>query len=174
MVPTQHAYFLFILLYDDYVVEGRDNTTPIILQLDDTYLSESDNIDTQRLSIKVNLRVVLTVFLPDMTVSQLRHNRPITDELLANLALTEVDFIHFTPLILQRLCNALLTKCDDVTRRLFETMAAIARLTIDRTPAGQWVVLKRVPALVTYDTYIPNSAQTLQLKVVRASPSQPA
>ena len=45
---------------------------------------------------------------------------------------------------------------------------------IDLTSADQWVVLKHVRALVPYDTYVPNSAQTLRLKAVRASPPHPA
>ena len=40
-----------------------------------------------------------------------------------------MDLIHFTPLILERLCNALLTKRDDVIWRFFETMSALTRLT---------------------------------------------
>ena len=33
---------------------------------------------------------------------------------MVNIALAEMDLIHFASLILQKLCNALLTKRDDV------------------------------------------------------------
>ena len=39
--------FDFIRLYDDAVVEDRDNTTPIMREMDDNYHSTSDNLDTQ-------------------------------------------------------------------------------------------------------------------------------
>ena len=62
------------------------------------------------------------------------HNTPITNGFTGNLAIAEVDLNHFAPRILQRLCNTLLTKRDDVIWRFFETMAAIMRLTIECSP----------------------------------------
>ena len=62
-----------ILLYDDAVVEGRDNTTPIMREMDDDYLIKSDNIDTPRLYLNVNLCVVSTVYPRERTVTQLLH-----------------------------------------------------------------------------------------------------
>ena len=53
-------------------------------EMDDNYLSESDNFDTQQLYVKANLRVVSTVYPLDATVSHLRHNKLTTDELEAN------------------------------------------------------------------------------------------
>ena len=82
--------------------------------MDDDYFSKSDNIDTQRLYIKVNLRVVSTVCPLDRTVTQLLHNKQNADELMANLTPAEMDLTHFAPLILQGLCNALLTKREGV------------------------------------------------------------
>ena len=70
-------------------------------EMDDNCLVKSDNIDTQRLHLKVNLRVVVTVYPPDRTISQLLHNKPNTDELIANLALAVMGLIPFAPLILQ-------------------------------------------------------------------------
>ena len=78
--------------------------------MDDNSHSKSDNIGTQRLYLNVNPRVVSTFYTRDATVSQLLHNKPNVDELMANLAPAEMDLIHFAPLILQKLCNALLTK----------------------------------------------------------------
>ena len=82
-------------------------------EMDDDFFSESDNFDTQWLHTKVNQRVISTVILHDRTVTQLRHNKPNTDELMDNIALTETDLIHFAP-HLAMLCNALLTKREDV------------------------------------------------------------
>ena len=82
--------------------------------MEDNSYSKSDNIDTQRLYLKVNLRVVSAVYPRDRTVTQLLHNKPNTVELMVNIALAEMDLIHFASLILQKLCNALLTKRDDV------------------------------------------------------------
>ena len=76
----------FIRLCDDVVVEDRDDTIPIMLEMDNNYLIQSDNIDTQRLHIKVNLGVVSTVYPRDRTVTGLLHNRPNIDELTANIA----------------------------------------------------------------------------------------
>ena len=102
-------------------------------EMDDTYHSKTDNIDTQRLYLKVNLRVVLAVYPRDMTVTQQLHNKPNTNKLLANLP--PPRWISATPpLILQGLCNTLLTKREAVTRRFFKTMAAITRLTIEGVP----------------------------------------
>ena len=70
-------------------------------ETDDDYLIQSDNIDTQRLYLQVNPRVVSAVYSPDTTVTQLLHNKPITDELMAHLALAEMDLIHIAPLILK-------------------------------------------------------------------------
>ena len=42
-----------------------------------------------------------------------------------------MDLICIAPLILQRLCNALLTKHEDVIRTFFETTVAITRLAIE-------------------------------------------
>ena len=84
--------------------------------------------------LNANLRVVSTVSPRDMTVIQLLHNKPITVELTANLALAELDLIHIAPLPLQGLCNGLLTKREDVIRRFFETMAATTCLTIEVLP----------------------------------------
>ena len=54
----------------------RTVTTPSIMhEMDDHCLRESDNIDTQRLSINVNLRVVSTVCQRDMTVTHLMHKK---------------------------------------------------------------------------------------------------
>ena len=94
------SYFGFIRLNNDDVVEDRDTTIPIIREMDDDYFSEPDNFDTQ-LYLKVNMCVVSTVSPCDRTVTQLLHNKPTTDELTANIALAEMDFIHFAPLILQ-------------------------------------------------------------------------
>ena len=41
--------------------------------------------------------------------TQQLHNKPTTDELMANLALADMDLIHIAPLILQGLYNTLLT-----------------------------------------------------------------
>ena len=69
--------------------------------MDDDYLVKSDNIDTPRLYVKVNLRVVSVVSPRDRTVSHLLHNKPITDELMANLKLAEMDLFQFATFILQ-------------------------------------------------------------------------
>ena len=53
---------------------------------------------------------------------------------MAHLAITEMDLTHFAPLILQRLCNALLPKREDFIWPFFETMAAITCFTIQRAP----------------------------------------
>ena len=54
----------------------RTVTTPSIMhEMDDHCLRESDNIDTQRLSFNVNLRVVSTVCQRDMTVTHLMHKK---------------------------------------------------------------------------------------------------
>ena len=79
-------------------------------EMDDDNHIKSDNSDTQRLSINDNTRVVSTVSPRDMTVTQLLHNKPTTDELAANLALAKRELIHFALLTLQRHCHSLLTK----------------------------------------------------------------
>ena len=63
--------FVFIVLYDDVVVEDGDHTTPIIREMDDADHSKSDNIDAEWLFLKVNLRVVSTVYPRDRTFSLL-------------------------------------------------------------------------------------------------------
>ena len=100
-------------------------------ETDDNYNSESVNIDTERLYINVNLRVVSTVYPRDRAVTRLLHNKPNTDELMSNIALAETDLIHIAPLPLQGLCNALLTKSEDVIWPFPETIAAITRLAIE-------------------------------------------
>ena len=65
------SYFGILRLYDDVVVEDCEHTTPIIHEMDDNCHSKSDNLDTQRLDLKVNLRVVSTVYPRDKTFSQL-------------------------------------------------------------------------------------------------------
>ena len=90
----------FIRLCDDVVVEDRDDTIPIMLEMDNNYLIQSDNIDTQ-LSIKAILRVVSTVCPRDRTVTGLLHNKPTTNGLMANFTLAEMDIINLAPLILQ-------------------------------------------------------------------------
>ena len=98
----------------------RAVTKPSLMrEMDDNYHSKSDNIDTERLNLKVTQGVVSTVYPRDKTLTQLLH-KPITDELTANIALAEIDFIHFDPLILQGLWNALLTKREDVIMRFFK------------------------------------------------------
>ena len=98
-----------------------------------TTASSNRTPSTQRLSIKDNLRVVLTFNPGERTVTQLPHNKPNADELMANLALAEMNLIHFPLPILQKLCNTLLTKREDVIRR-FKTMSAITWLTIEVLP----------------------------------------
>ena len=66
-----------------------------MLEMDNDSLSKSDNIDTQRLHLNVNLRDVSTIYPRDMTVTQLLHKKPNIDELMANLSLAEMDLIHF-------------------------------------------------------------------------------
>ena len=51
---------------------------------------------------------------------------------MANIAIAAMDPIHFAPPILLRLCNALLTKREDVIWCFFETVSYITRLTIER------------------------------------------
>ena len=63
--------------------------------MDDNSHSKSDNIGTQRLYLNVNPRVVATVNPRDRTVIQQLHNKPNTDELMADIALAE-NLIHFT------------------------------------------------------------------------------
>ena len=48
------SHFGFIKPYDNDVVDDRDDTTPIILEMDENYLSESDHFDTKRLYINAN------------------------------------------------------------------------------------------------------------------------
>ena len=100
--------------------------------MDDDDHRESDNFDTQMLYLKVNLRFVSAVFRRDMTLTRLLFNKPNTDELMANLAPAEMDLIHLSSLILQKLCYTLLTKRKDVIWCFFETMSYITRLTIER------------------------------------------
>ena len=64
------SHFGFILLFDDAVFEDRDFNI-LMCEIDRHYNSTSDNIDTQRLSIKVTLRVVSAVYPRDRAVSQL-------------------------------------------------------------------------------------------------------
>ena len=64
------SHFGFILLFDDAVFEDRDFNI-LMREIDGHYNSTSDNIDTQRLSIKVTLRVVSAVYPRDRAVSQL-------------------------------------------------------------------------------------------------------
>ena len=84
--------------------------------------------------LKVNLRVVSTVCPLDRTVTQLLHDKPNIDELMVNLALAVIDLIHFAQLILQKLCNALLTKREVGIWHFFETIAAFTWPTIERAP----------------------------------------
>ena len=87
----------------------------------------------QRLFLKVNKRVVSTVCPLDRTVTQLLHDKPNIDELMANLALAVMDLIHFAQLILQKLCNA--RQCNAQSPlHLSLAMAAITRPTVERTP----------------------------------------
>ena len=127
------SFLGFILLYYHAVVANSD-TILLLHEMGDNYLIKSDNYDTQRLYLNVNLRVVLTFNPRDKTVTHLLYNKPITDELMANLALALIDLIHFAPLILQKLCNALLSKREEVVWRFFYLMAAITQLTIERAP----------------------------------------
>ena len=85
-------------------------------EMDDNDFSKSDNFDTQQLHLNVNLRVISTVSTRDRTVTQLLHNKPNTDELTCHFAPASMDLIDFTPLILQGLYNALLTKHEDAIR----------------------------------------------------------
>ena len=88
--------FVFIVLYDDVVVEDGDDNTPVIREMDDNYLGESDNIGTQRAYLNATLGVVSTLYPRDRTVKLL--NKPNTNELVENPALAEVDLTHFAPL----------------------------------------------------------------------------
>ena len=74
--------------------------------------SKSDNIDMQRLYLKVNPRVVSAVYPCDRAVSQPLHNKPNTDELMANLALIEMDLIH----IARSSCKDSSTHCSPSAR----------------------------------------------------------
>ena len=85
----------------------------------------------RRLYIKANLHVVSAVYPRDKAVSQLLHKKPNTNELTGNFALAEMDLNHFAPLIMQRHCNALLTRCENVIFRFSETVAPIPRLAIE-------------------------------------------
>ena len=69
MVQTR-SYFGIIGLYDDVDVEDRDDT-PIMRETDDDCLIQSDNIDTQRLYLQVNPRVVSAVCPDVRTFSRL-------------------------------------------------------------------------------------------------------
>ena len=100
-------------------------------EMDDNFHSKSDNFDTQRLSIKVTLRVVSTVYPRDRTVTHLLHNKQNTDELTGNFAIHEMDLNHFAPLIMQRHYNGLLTRCENVIFCFSETVAPITRLAIE-------------------------------------------
>ena len=60
-------------------------------EMDDDHI-KSDNADTQ-LYLKVNLRVVTTVYPRVMTVLQLLHDKPNTDGLMANLAVAVMNLI---------------------------------------------------------------------------------
>ena len=99
-------------------------------EMDDNNHSKSDNVDTQRLYLKVTLRVVSTVSPRDRTVTQLLDNKPITDEITAHIALAVTDLIHIAPLPLQGLCNGLITKREDVIRRFFGTITTITCLAV--------------------------------------------
>ena len=100
-------------------------------EMDDSDYSKSDNIDMRRLYLKANRRVVSAVYLRDKAVSQLLHKKPNTNELTGNFALAEMDLNHFAPLIMQRHCNALLTRCENVIFCFSETVAPITRLAIE-------------------------------------------
>ena len=63
--------------------------------MDDNNLIKSDNSDTQRLCLKVNLRVDSAICPRDRTVTQPLHDNANTDELTAHLALAVMDLIHF-------------------------------------------------------------------------------
>ena len=76
----------------------------------------------RRLYLKANLRVVSAVYPRDKAVSQLLHKKPNTNELTGNFAPTEMDLIHLSSSILQKLCNSLLTKREDVIGRFSETI----------------------------------------------------
>ena len=80
----ERSHICFIKLYDDDFVVDRDDTIPIIHEMDDNYHSESDNFDMPRLGLKANLRLVSTACPLDMTLTQLLRNKPITYELMAN------------------------------------------------------------------------------------------
>ena len=69
-------------------------------EMDDNHISKLENIDTQRLYINANLRVVSTIYPRDMSVTQL-YNKPNIDELMANLAPSVMGLIPFAPLILE-------------------------------------------------------------------------
>ena len=77
-------------------------------EINDDYLSESDNFDTQRLYLMANVRVVSAVYPRDATVSQLLHNKPNIDELTGNLAPAEMDLIQFA----RSSCKDSTTRCS--------------------------------------------------------------
>ena len=52
-----------------------------------------DNFHTWGLHLTVNLRVVSTIYSSDNIDTHLLHNKTITDELMVNLALAEMDLI---------------------------------------------------------------------------------
>ena len=162
------SYFGFILLYDDAVFEDRDNTIPITREMVDDCHSKSDNIDTPRLNINVNLRVFATISPRDKTDTHLLHNKPNTDELTCHFAPASMDLIDFTPLISQGLCNALPTKREDVISRFFETMSDTLTCLAVHNPD----TISQLDA-VLLDTLV--NAGALQkralLRIVRTAPS---
>ena len=99
----------------------------------DVYLIQSDNINTQLLFLEVNLRVVSAIYPRDRPVLSCcttsrssmnsRPTRPRRDgfHLIRSAHLSKT---------LQRAAH----QTEDVTRRFFETMAAITLLTIERVP----------------------------------------
>ena len=121
-------------------------------EMDDNNLIKSDNIDTQRAYLKVTLRVVSTVYPHDRTVTRPLHNKPIPDELMAILAPAEMDLIHFAPLILQKLCNALLTK----------------REMLSGTTSKQWPASRGSPSKV-----LPTPTHTLHCSTTHRSSRTP-
>ena len=101
-----------ILLYDDVVVEDCDYTVPH--GPDGRSLPQEIEPLRHAAVPQGQHRVVSTVNPGDKTVTQLLHHKPISDERMANSALSEMDLIHLAPLILQGLYTALLTKREDV------------------------------------------------------------
>ena len=63
-------------------------------EMDDNDHSKSDNFDTQQLYINVNLGLVSTVSLRDMTLTHLLQKKPNTNELTGNFAIAEMDIIR--------------------------------------------------------------------------------